>query len=66
MTQEQIKEQAFDYINNNLNIQSQLEVISYLLDNISNELYENGYIKDSNTLTTCVLSINEMIKKEVK
>lgn len=66
MTQEQIKEQAFDYINNNLNNQSQLEVISYLLDNISNELYENGYIKDSNTLTTCVLSINEMIKKEVE
>lgn len=66
MTQEQIKEQAFDYINNNLNNQSQLELISYLLDNISNELYENGYIKDSNTLTTCVLSINEMIKKEVE
>lgn len=65
MTQEQLKEQTINYIEFNLNNQSQLEVISYLLDNISNELYENGYIKESNTLTTCVLSINEMIKKEV-
>lgn len=65
MTQEQLKEQTINYIEFNLNNQSQLEVISYLLDNISNELYENGYIKGSNTLTTCVLSINEMIKKEV-
>ena len=65
MTQEQLKEQTINYIEFNLNNQSQLEVISYLLDNISNELYENGYIKESNTLITCVLSINEMIKKEV-
>ena len=63
MNQEQLKEQTIDYIEFNLNNQSKLEIINYLLNNISNELYENGYSKESNTLTTCVLSIDEIIKK---
>lgn len=62
MTQEQLKEQFLSYAENNLNNKTILESIKILLDNISNELYENGYVKESNSLTTCSVTINEIIE----
>lgn len=65
MTQEQFKEQFLEYAENNLNNGTILNAIIDLLNIISNELYENGYVKQSNTLTTCELSIKELLENEV-
>lgn len=65
MTQEQLKEQFLEYAENNLNNETILNAIIALLNSISNELYENGYTKQSNTLTTCELSIKELLENEV-
>lgn len=62
MTQEQLKDQFLQYAENNLQNDTILQAINELLDNISNELYENGYISESNKLTTCVLEIREVLK----
>lgn len=63
MTQEQLKEQFLQYAENNLNNITILQAITQLLDNISNELYQDGYINESNRLTTSMLIINEVLKK---
>ena len=65
MTQEQFKEQFLKYAEYNLNDETILQAICDLLDSISNELYESGYVKQSNTLTTCELSIKEVIEEGV-
>ena len=65
MTQEEFKEQFLRYAENNLDNETILQAIVSLLDSISNELYENGYTKQSNTLTTCMLSIKELLENEV-
>lgn len=65
MTQEEFKEHFLQYAEDNLNNDTILKAVSELLDSISNELYENGYVKESNTLTTCELRINEVIQREV-
>ena len=62
MTQEQLKEQFIQYAENNLNNETILKAIAELLQNISNELYENSYIYESNCLTTCELKIKEVIE----
>ena len=62
MTQEQFKEQFLRYAENNLDNETILQAITELLDSISNELYENGYVKESNVLTTSMLSIKEVIE----
>ncbi len=64
MTQEQFKEQFIRYAENNLDNETILQAITELLDSISNELYENGYVKQSNTLVTCMLSIKELLENE--
>ena len=61
MTQEQLKEQFLQYAENNLDNETILKAIAELLQNISNELYENSYIYESNCLTTCELKIKEVI-----
>ena len=65
MNQEQLKEQFLSYAYNNLDNDTILQSVTELLDSISNELYENGYTKQSNTLTTCLLSIKELLENEV-
>ena len=65
MTQEQLKEQFLQYAKYNLKNETILNAIIDLLNSISNELYENGYVKQSNTLTTCELSIKELLENEV-
>lgn len=64
MTQEQLKEQFLEYAENNLNNETILKAIATLLSIISNELYENGYVKQSNTLTTCGISIEELLESD--
>lgn len=63
MNQEQLREQFLRYAENNLNNETILQAIQELLQNISNELYENGCIYESNKLTTAELIIKEVVKK---
>ena len=63
MTQEQLKEQFLQYAEFNLNNETILQAIEELLQNISNELYENGYVYQSNKLTTCEITIKELLKE---
>ena len=64
MTQEQLKEQFLQYAEINLDNKTILESIIELLDNIANELSENGYTKESNRLTTSELIIKEVINSD--
>lgn len=63
MTQEELKDNFLEYAENNLNNEITLQAISQLLENISNELYENGYIYEANKLTTSQLTIDEILKE---
>lgn len=63
MTQEELKNNFLEYAENNLNNEITLQAISQLLENISNELYENGYIYEANKLTTSQLIIDEILKE---
>ena len=65
MTQEQLKDQFLQYAEDNLNNDTILQAITELLQAISNELYENGYTKQSNSLTTAELIIKEVLKNEI-
>lgn len=62
MTQEELKNNFLEYAENNLNNETILQAISQLLENISNELYENGCIYEANKLTTSQLTIDEILK----
>lgn len=64
MNQEQLKEQFLQYAENNLNNETILKAIQELLQNISNELYENGYAYESNKLTTAELIIKEVLNND--
>ena len=63
MTQEELKNNFLEYAEYNLNNETILQAISQLLENISNELYENGYVYRSNKLTTSQLIIDEILKE---
>ena len=65
MTQEEMKEQFIEYAECNLDDETTLTAIKEILNRISNSLYENGYIKESNMLTTCELTINEVLERGV-
>ena len=62
MNKEEIKQQAIEYITYSLDSEEQLQLICEILSNISNNMYENGYIKESNSLLTCELTIKEILK----
>lgn len=64
MTQEQLKEQALNYIDYNLNDENKLELIINILEDLSNNAFENGYNKEANTLTTAVLTLKEIKEDE--
>lgn len=66
MTQEQLKTQFLEYAENNLNNETILESIIELLDNISNELYENGNVPEATKLNTALLIIRDEVLREVK
>lgn len=62
MTQEQLKEQFINYAEYNLNHDTLLKAIIELLDGVSNNLYYDGYTKESNVLTRCVLNIKGVLE----
>lgn len=62
MAQELLKEQLVEYAENNLYGDTILGAIKDLLNTISNQLYENGYINESNKLTTCELIIKKVLE----
>lgn len=62
MTQEQLKEQFVNFAEFNLNNATTLQAIVEMLESISNELYEDGFTKEHNTLTTYILSIKELLE----
>ena len=66
MTQEELKEQFLEYAYNNLHNDTILKAIVELLDSISNELYENGYHKESNRLNTSLMIVKEVLESEGK
>ena len=64
MTQEELKEQFLNYAEYNLHNDTILKAIIELLDNLSNELYENGYHKEGNKLNTSLMIIKEVLESE--
>ena len=64
MTQEQILEQAQNYIDYNLNDENKLELVINILEDLSNDAFESGYNKQANTLTTVVLTLKELLESE--
>ena len=60
MSQDEIIYQARYYLSKSLNNYKLIELIIALLDDLSNELYQDGYTKESNTITTCLLSLKEL------
>lgn len=64
MTQEQILEQALNYIDYNLNDENKLKLVINIIEDLSNNAFENGYSKEANTLTTTVLTLKELLESE--
>ena len=63
MTQEELKEQAINYIDYNITEHDKkLEIVADILEELSNDFYENGYVHESNVLTTCLLKIEDILK----
>lgn len=65
MTQDELKEQFLEYAYNNLYNDTILKAVIELLNRIGNELYENGYTKESNRITTCEMIIEEVLERGV-
>lgn len=65
MTQDELKEQFLEYAHNNLQNDTILKAVIELLNRIGNELYENGYTKESNRITTCEMIIEEVLERGV-
>ena len=65
MTQEELKEQFLNYAEYNLHNDTILKAVIELLNRIGNELYENGYTKESNRITTCEMIIEEVLERGV-
>ena len=60
MTQNELLKQALDYINYNLNDDKKFELVINILENLSNFVFENGYNKEANTLTTTILTLKKI------
>lgn len=64
MTQNELLEQAKNYIDYNLNDESKLKLVINIIEDLSNNAFENGYNKEANTLTTVVLTLKEIKEDE--
>ena len=64
MTQNELLEQAKNYIDYNLNSENKLELVINILEDLSNDAFENGYNKQANTLTTTILILKEIKENE--
>ncbi|MDD7757722.1 MAG: hypothetical protein PUJ51_25030 [Clostridiales bacterium] len=63
MTQNELLEQALDYIDYNLNDDKKFELVINILENLSNYAYENGYNEEANKLTTTILTLKDIKDK---
>lgn len=61
MNQKETMEQAINYLQN-LNIKNQLKVANNIIDNLSNVLYNNDNVQNSNQLNTCYLIIKNILE----
>lgn len=66
MTQEQIKEYILEYVELNANEKTALEVANEIINQLSNVMYESGYISTSNQLTTCYLIIKDILENDLQ
>ena len=64
MTQEQILEQAKNYIDYNLSSENKLELVINILDDLSVEAFKNDSCKKANTLATTILILKEIKENE--
>ena len=64
MTQEQILEQAKNYIDYNLKDENKLELVINILDDLSVAAFKNDCFKKANTLTTTILILKEIKENE--
>lgn len=64
MTQNELLEQAKNYIDYNLNDDKKLELVINILEDLSNYAFENGYNKQANTLTTMILTLKNLLESE--
>lgn len=64
MTQNELLEQAKNYIDYNLNNENRLELVINILDDLSVEAFKNDCCKKANTLTTTVLNLKEIKEDE--
>lgn len=64
MTQNEFLEQAKNYIDYNLNDENKLKLVINILEDLSNNAFENGYNKQANTLTTTILTLKELLESE--
>ena len=62
MNQEEFKEQLLQYAKYNLNDDTIIKAIIEMLDPLCNSFYENGYIKQSNTIETIMLMLRELLE----
>lgn len=63
MTQNELLEQALNYIDYNLNDDNKFELVINILEDLSNYAFQNGYNKEANTLTTIILNLKEIREK---
>ena len=64
MTQNELLEQAKNYIDYNLNNENRLELVINTLDDLTVEASKNDCYKKANTLTTTVLNLKEIKEDE--
>lgn len=63
MTQNELLEQALNFIDFNLNDDNKFELVINILEDLSNYAFENGYNKEANTLTTIILNLKDIREK---
>ena len=64
MTQNELLEEAKNYIDYNLNSENKLELVINILDDLSVEAFKNNCCKKANTLTTTILILKEIKENE--
>lgn len=64
MTQYELEQQFIQYAENNLQDDTTLRGVITLLGNMASKLYNEGYTKEANRLSTAELIIQEVLHSE--
>lgn len=64
MTQNELLEQALNYIDCNLDDEKKLDLVINILDDLSVEAFKNDSCKKANTLTTTIFTLKEIKENE--